>query len=87
MQHQAYRCPSNRGKSTDDLTPREADVLRLVARGFNNREIAEQLMITEATVKTHTNNIFSKACLRDRTQAVVYAIRNGLAEDLEETRS
>jgi DNA-binding NarL/FixJ family response regulator len=71
----------------DDLTPREADVLRLVARGFNNREIAERLVITEATVKTHTNNIFSKAGLRDRAQAVVYAIRNGLAEDPEETRS
>ncbi|MGH2410308.1 MAG: LuxR C-terminal-related transcriptional regulator, partial [Chloroflexota bacterium] len=71
----------------DDLTPREAEVLRLVARGFNNREIAERLVITEATVKTHTNNIFSKAGLRDRAQAVVYAIRNGLAEDPEEPRS
>ncbi|HXT36300.1 MAG TPA: response regulator transcription factor [Chloroflexota bacterium] len=70
----------------DDLTPREAEVLRLVARGFNNREIAERLVITEATVKTHTNNIFSKAGLRDRAQAVVYAIRNGLAEDAGDTR-
>lgn len=64
-----------------DLTPREAEVLRQVARGLNNREIAERLVITEATVKTHVNNIFSKANLRDRAQAVVYAIRHGLAED------
>ncbi|HVC79042.1 MAG TPA: response regulator transcription factor [Chloroflexota bacterium] len=70
----------------DDLTPREVEVLRLVARGFNNREIAERLVITEATVKTHTNNIFSKAGLRDRAQAVVYAIRHGLAEDPEDPR-
>jgi DNA-binding NarL/FixJ family response regulator len=65
----------------DDLTPREAEVLRLIAQGLNNREIAKRLVITEATVKTHTNNIFSKAGLRDRAQAVVYAIRHGLAGD------
>ena len=64
-----------------DLTPREAEVLRLIAQGLNNREIAERLVITEATVKTHTNNIFGKAGLRDRAQAVVYAIRHGLAEE------
>jgi DNA-binding NarL/FixJ family response regulator len=65
----------------DDLTPREAEVLRHMAEGLNNREIAERLVITEATVKTHANNIFSKAGLRDRAQAVVYAIRHGLAGD------
>ena len=65
----------------DDLTPREAEVLRLMAQGLNNREIAGRLVITEATVKTHVNNIFSKADLRDRAQAVVYAIRHGLAEE------
>jgi DNA-binding NarL/FixJ family response regulator len=64
----------------DDLTPREAEVLRLMAQGLNNREIAERLFITEATVKTHVNNSFGKASLRDRAQAVVYAIRHGLAE-------
>lgn len=52
-----------------------------MAQGLNNREIAERLFITEATVKTHVNNIFSKAGLRDRAQAVVYAIRHGLAEE------
>ena len=65
----------------DDLTPRETEVLRFIARGLNNREIAERLAISEATVKTHVNNIFSKADLRDRAQAVVYAIRHGFADD------
>ena len=65
----------------DDLTPREAEVLRLIAQGLNNREIAERLFVTEATVKTHINNIFGKAGLRDRAQAVVYAIRHGLAAE------
>jgi DNA-binding NarL/FixJ family response regulator len=63
----------------DDLTPREAEVLRLIAQGRNNHEIAARLVVTEATVKTHINNIFSKAGLRDRAQAVVYAITHGLA--------
>jgi DNA-binding NarL/FixJ family response regulator len=67
----------------DDLTPREAEVLRLMAQGLNNREIAERLFISEATVKTHVNNIFSKAGLRDRAQAVVYAIRHGLADEAQ----
>jgi DNA-binding NarL/FixJ family response regulator len=66
----------------DDLTPREAEVLRLIAQGLNNHEIAARLVISEATVKTHVNNIFSKADLRDRAQAVVYAIRHGLAEEV-----
>ena len=52
-----------------------------MAQGLNNREIAERLFITEATVKTHINNIFGKAGLRDRAQAVVYAIRHGLADE------
>ena len=64
----------------DGLTQREAEVLREIAAGRSNREIADRLSIGETTVKTHVNNIFSKAGLRDRAQAVVYAIRNGLAE-------
>jgi DNA-binding NarL/FixJ family response regulator len=62
----------------DNLTLRETEVLREIAAGLSNREIAERLVISEATVKTHVNNIFSKANLRDRAQAVVYAINHGL---------
>lgn len=62
----------------DGLTQREVDVLKLIAEGLNNRQIADRLYISEATVKTHINNIFSKASLRDRGQAVAYAFRNGL---------
>jgi DNA-binding NarL/FixJ family response regulator len=63
----------------DGLTQREVDVLKLMAGGLSNQEIARRLFISEATVKTHINNIFSKANLRDRGQAVAYAFRNGMA--------
>jgi len=63
----------------DGLTQREVEVLREIAAGRSNQEIAGRLSISEATVKTHVNNIFSKAQLRDRAQAVVYAMRHDLA--------
>jgi DNA-binding NarL/FixJ family response regulator len=63
----------------DGLTPREIDVLRLIAAGQSNMEIARELVITEATVKTHINNLFAKAGVRDRAQAVTYAFRHGIA--------
>src|SRR5262249_26779405 len=62
----------------DGLTQREVEVLREIAAGLSNREIADRLGISEATVKTHINNIFSKAALRDRAQAVIYASHHGL---------
>jgi DNA-binding NarL/FixJ family response regulator len=63
----------------DDLTPREAEVLSLVAGGLSNREIASALVVSEATVKTHINHVFAKIGARDRAQAVHYAYTHGLA--------
>jgi DNA-binding NarL/FixJ family response regulator len=63
-----------------DLTPRESDVLRLIAEGKSNREIARALFVSEATVKTHVNRIFAKTGSRDRTQAMRYAYTHGYAE-------
>lgn len=63
---------------TSDLTSREIEVLRLIAKGATNREIAEKLVISEGTVKNHISNILSHLGLRDRTQAAIYARENGL---------
>jgi DNA-binding NarL/FixJ family response regulator len=64
----------------DGLTPREAEVLGLIAAGLTNAEIAGRLVVSAATVKSHVNHIFAKAGVRDRAQAVVYAYEHGLAE-------
>jgi len=62
----------------DNLTEREVEVLKLLAVGMYNKEVAESLEISERTVKNHVSNIFKKLDVTDRTQAAVFAIRNGL---------
>jgi NarL family two-component system response regulator LiaR len=61
-----------------DLTPRELEVLKCVARGRSNAEIASDLVISEPTVKTHVSNILAKLHLADRTQAAIYALQQQL---------
>ena len=68
------------GGADDELTPREAEVLRLIAAGQSNREIARTLFVSEATVKTHVNRIFAKTGSRDRAQATRYAYTHGYAD-------
>lgn len=67
-------------KALDELTAREREVLELVARGHSNAEIAELLVLSDGTVKTHIKHIFGKLNLRDRTQAVIFAYDVGLVE-------
>jgi len=62
------------------LTERELDILKLVAQGLSNQEIAEKLVISERTVRTHVSNILSKLHLANRTQAALYALKEGLAD-------
>lgn len=64
--------------SVEELTPREREVLRLLATGASNREIGAQLFISEGTVKNHISNILGRLSLRDRTQAAIYAKEHGL---------
>ncbi len=71
--------PVSQPPTADPLTPREVDVLQLVAQGLGNQEIADKLVIGEATVRSHVSNILSKLHLASRTQAALYALREGYA--------
>lgn len=70
---------TNLPKTDDPLTEREVEVLVFVARGYSNQEIADALIISERTVRTHVSNILSKLHLANRTQAALYALKEGLA--------
>ena len=72
--------PTARPAPLAELTPRELEVLRHVARGLSNAEIATELVVGDATVKTHVARIFSKLDLHDRAQAVVLAYESGLVQ-------
>jgi NarL family two-component system response regulator LiaR len=81
MEQVAYPIDQTSTTQVDELTNRELQVVRLVAQGYNNHDIAVELVISEKTVKTHISNILSKVHLEDRTQLAIYAIKQGLVDE------
>jgi DNA-binding NarL/FixJ family response regulator len=71
--------PPETEAATGDLTRRELEVVKLIARGCSNSQIARELVISEGTVKSHVSNVLSKLGLGDRTQLAIHAIKTGLA--------
>jgi NarL family two-component system response regulator LiaR len=80
MEQVAQQANDDRATPVDDLTNREREIVRLIGQGLSNREIAQQLVISHRTVKTHVSNILSKLDLNDRTQVAIYAIHTGLVD-------
>ena len=80
MEQVAHQTIPSPDTTPEELTGRERDVIRLVAQGRSNHEIAQELVISEKTVKTHVSNILSKLNLGDRTQLAIYAIKKGLID-------
>jgi NarL family two-component system response regulator LiaR len=78
MEQVAQQVSPPRESHLEDLTEREREVINLVAKGRSNQEIANELVISEKTVKTHVSNILGKLQLEDRTQLAIYAIKKGL---------
>ncbi|MBE2199446.1 MAG: response regulator transcription factor [Anaerolinea sp.] len=76
---QELQRPANQPAAAEPLTTRELEILRLVAQGLTNQDIAEKLTVSERTVRTHVSNILSKLHLANRTQAALYALREGIA--------
>jgi two-component system, NarL family, response regulator LiaR len=76
---QELKRPSELPPTDEPLTAREVEILKLVAKGLTNQEIAVKLIVSERTVRTHVSNILSKLHLANRTQAALYALREGLA--------
>jgi NarL family two-component system response regulator LiaR len=72
---QEFSAPKGNEAMVEQLTARELDVLRLIAKGKSNKEIADTLIVSEKTIKTHVSNILSKLHLADRTQAAIYALK------------
>ena len=71
--------PAATAAEAERLTPREADVVRLVAQGLNNRQVAREMFVSEATVKSHLNHILAKLAMADRAALIAWAWRHGLA--------
>ncbi len=76
---QELQRPANQPTAAEPLTARELEILKLVAQGLTNQDIAEKLTVSERTVRTHVSNILSKLHLANRTQAALYALREGIA--------